>query len=311
MAGLGVVVLLVRHIGAGQVLDLFGRVGWRFAVAAGIYTASIGVRAAALWRTVLTRRVRYSDVLRIRFAGEAVEMLTFTGPFLAEPAKGWLLTRRGMSTADAFAAVVTEYLLYTVVSAVLQMAALLLLLARGAVPHDLRAAAVIVLILSAAFLAAFSFAAITGIGLLVPILRASRVLIGARRADRAARDFGRVEEGILTFLHAHPVRLAEVFAIEAAAQLLLVVEIAVVFGALGFPVSWPDALVVEGGGKFAAIAFAFVPGQVGIAEGLYVWLSGAIGIPVAAGLTLALVRRVRALAVAAVGVFAMFETRTS
>src|SRR5207244_13119603 len=73
---------------------------------------------------------RSSDL--IRFAAEAVEMLTFTGPFLAEPAKGWLLTRHGVTAAQAFGAIAIEYLAYTLVSAWLATGALWLLLARHA-----------------------------------------------------------------------------------------------------------------------------------------------------------------------------------
>ena len=58
----------------------------------------------------------------------------------------------------------------------------------------------------------------------------------------------------------------------------------------------------EGGVKFVPIAFAFIPGQFGALEGVHALLAAAIGLPAAVGLTLALVRRMRGLLVAAVGV---------
>jgi hypothetical protein len=54
-----------------------------------------------------------------------------------------------------------------------------------------------------------------------------------------------------------------------------------------------------------AIAFAFVPGQLGASESVYALLADAIGLPPAAGLTLALMRRLRGLIVAAAGVVAL------
>src|SRR5205814_7426212 len=111
----------------------------------------------------------YSDVLRITLAGEAVEWLTLTGPFLAEPAKGWLLGRRGIRTASAFAAVITEYLLYSGVSSVVGVFALSLLLSRDLLPAPLRPVAALITIVMVAFLAAIAFASLTGIGLIVPI----------------------------------------------------------------------------------------------------------------------------------------------
>jgi hypothetical protein len=300
--GLSVVGFLVWRTGPRFVWTMLRRAGWSFMPFMAIYAVHVTVRAAALWRTMLVGRVRFADVLRIRLAGEAVEMLTFTGPFLAEPAKGWLLTRRGVATADAFAAVVTEYLLYTVTSSWLALAALWLLLTRGTLPPRVQSGIVVVMALTVAFLVAFAFATITGIGLIVPILRGSRVLIGARRAEQAAHAFSRVEDAIIRFLHEHRARLTEVLAIETAAHLLLVLEIWIVLVTLGAPDSWNQAFVLEGGVKFVPIAFGFIPGQLGALEGVYALLAGALGLPPAVGLTLALLRRVRDLLAALAGV---------
>lgn len=302
--GFGIVVLLVWRAGVRMVADMLARVGWGFAAVAVTYAMQLAIRATALWRSILSGGVRYADVLRIRISGEAVEKLTLTGPFLAEPAKGWLLTRRGLAAADAFAAVATEYLLYTVASSWLAAIALSLLLVRGSLPTTLRPAAVVVLVLTIAFIGAFTFAATTGIGLIVPIVRGLGVVAGTSRAERAAEAIEPVERVLITFLHAHPARLAQVFAMEAAAQMLLMLEIWIVIAALGLPRRWTDPIVVEGGVKFVDIAFSFVPGQVGVSEGTFALLFSAIGLPSAAGLTLALVRRIRALLVAAAGLAA-------
>jgi hypothetical protein len=309
--GFTVAAVLVWRAGPRFVWAMVLRTGWSFVPFIAIYVLHVALRAAALWRTLLDGGVRFADVLRIRLAGEAVEMLTFTGPFLAEPAKGWLLTRRGLATADAFAAVVIEYLLYTVASSWLALVALWLLLARGTLPPRVQSGVVTVIALTIAFLLAFTFAAVTGVGLIVPILRLSRVVIGARRAEIAAREFARVEDAIIRFLHHHRARLSEVLAIETAAQLLLIFEIWIVLVALAVPRSWEQSFVLEGGVKFVPIAFAFIPGQFGALEGVYALLAGAIGLPAAVGLTLALLRRVRDLLVAAAGLVALtlFDNR--
>jgi hypothetical protein len=281
------------------------RVGWGGPVIVGLYAAHVGCRAAALWRSVIGGRVRYVDVLRIRLSGEAVEMLTFTGPFLAEPTKGWLLKQRGLSTASAFAAAATEYLLYSVLSSCLAVTGLSLLLVRGTLPPAVRPAAVLVMAIAIAFLGAVTVAATTGVGLIVPMLRASRLFVGARRAQRAAEAFRGIEEVLVTFLHAHPKRVAEVLAIDAVAHAMLMGEIWILLARLGFERSVSSLLIVEGGVKFIGVAFAFVPGQVGASEVAYQVLAGAIGLPAAAGLTLALVRRMRSLLAAAAGVAAL------
>jgi uncharacterized membrane protein YbhN (UPF0104 family) len=88
-------------------------------------------------------------------------------------------------------------------------------------------------------------------------------------------------------------------------QALLVAEIWVMTRALGAPPSWGDATIIEGGIKFVSIAFAFVPGQFGASEGVYALIADAIGLPAAVGLTLTLVRRLRGVLVAAIGVVAL------
>src|SRR2546423_879153 len=99
--GVAVLVLLVRRVGTATIVGLFGRLGSKLAIVGALYLAHVVVRATALWRTVSSHGVSYRRVLQVRFSGEAIEMLTFTGPFLSEPAKGWLLMQRGLSGVEA------------------------------------------------------------------------------------------------------------------------------------------------------------------------------------------------------------------
>jgi hypothetical protein len=308
IVGLGVAVLLVRHVGFWIVVGMIFSVGWALLAVAAVYATHVAIRALALWRVVLPHAVPYQDVLRIRLSTEAVEMLTFTGPFLAEPAKGWLLIRRGMPTAAAVAAVIAEFLLYTAVSSAVAIVGILLLLRRHAVPTAARPVAIVVLVVMAGFVAACAFASMTGVGLIVPTLKALRGVIG-RKAVSAAEQFLEIENLIIEFLHDQRRRLLEVLAIETAAQALLVVEMWIVVAALGFSISWIDSLTLEGGVKFVGVAFAFVPGQLGASESTYGFLARTIGLPVAAGVTVAIVRRLRALPVAVLGLFVGASTR--
>ena len=59
------------------------RIGWRFFVVALLYALHLAVRGYAIWRVLPRAALPLAEVVRIRFAAEAVEMLTFTGPFLA------------------------------------------------------------------------------------------------------------------------------------------------------------------------------------------------------------------------------------
>jgi len=119
--------LLVR-LGAAGIASLLLRVGWRFGLIAAIYAGHQMVRTFA-WRkcSIVSRPLSYWDMVKIRISGEAVQFLTFTGPFLAEPAKMWVLQRRGFGTKQAVAATFCEYLLYNISSAAIAVAGLMYL----------------------------------------------------------------------------------------------------------------------------------------------------------------------------------------
>jgi uncharacterized membrane protein YbhN (UPF0104 family) len=157
----------------------------------------------------------------------------------------------------------------------------------------------------AAFLGAVCFAAISGIGLIVPIVQASGALIGRSRAVRVVQAIDPVERVLVSFLHERRARLAEVLAIDAAGHALLITEIWVALTALGVPFSIHDPLIIEGGAKLIGLAFFFIPGQVGASESVYAVLVRAVGLSASVGLTLALVRRLRSLCVASAGLLAL------
>ena len=62
--------------------------------------------------------------------------------------------------------------------------------------------------------------------------------------------------------------------------------------------------MIEGSAKLVAFVFFFVPAQLGATEGSNALIFPIIGLPIAAGVTLALVRRVRSLCIAAIGIAA-------
>jgi hypothetical protein len=116
-AGLAALVLIVRHIGPATIAGLLRQVGWSFLTIAVIYAGHTALRGVALWQTLPAGELPLADVVAIRFGTEGVEMLTLTGPFLAEPAKAWLLHRRGIDGPAAVGAVAAEFLLYNLTAA--------------------------------------------------------------------------------------------------------------------------------------------------------------------------------------------------
>jgi uncharacterized membrane protein YbhN (UPF0104 family) len=250
--------------------------------------------------------VPFGDLLRIRLSGEAVQFLTFTGPFLAEPSKAWLLERRGLALSEGFAATTAEYLIYTSVSAAMLIAGLSLLVARGELAGALATAARAIVAIAVVFLAIAAVAVARRIYLIGGVLAwLGRLPAVGWRLRLDATAVRSVENLLLEVLREQPARVARIALYEIAAQALLVTELAWILALTGFPSSFVTAFLIESSSKFTSMAFFFVPGQVGASEGVLAVFFAAVGLPASAGVAAALVRRVRSVTVAALGLAAL------
>lgn len=292
---------IVYAMGPARIAEIIRASGWTFVWMILLYGAHIALRGFILWRSLPPRSLPLRDVLRIRFAAEAVEMLTFTGPFLAEPAKGWMFVRRGITISDAAGAIAFEYLTYTLVAADIALVALGVLLSRGAFSPASRGPIVVLAAGLALFTAGVCFAAVTGIGLLEPAVRFARPVLGARRAGRAADRVRAMETPLLRLLHGRSSRFGEAAIAQLLGHALLAMEIWLLFRSLGLAAGPAVAWIVEGGVKFINAAFFFVPGQIGAAEGVNALIVGSLGFAPAVGVALSLMRRARAAVIAGLG----------
>jgi len=102
-------------------------------------------------------------------------------------------------------------------------------------------------------------------------------------------------------LRNRPLRFLSILAIEFAAQALLVLELFLLLRTTGKPFSVLDPLLIEAATKFVGMAFFFIPGQVGAAEGTYALIFKTVCLSASAGFALALARRLRSILVDGVG----------
>ena len=313
LAGIAVFVYLLLHLGPRAVLEMLGRVGWGAVPIALAYTGYQCLRSAALTASVTSARpLGFRDALWIRLSGEAVQFLTFTGPFLAEPAKAWLLKGRGLTAVEGFAATLLEYLSYTFTAAALSIGALWWLLAHDMLAGGIRVAAVVILSVNVAFLVAAAFAISLRVHLLGAILeRVAALPVIRKRLRPNMTDVHRVEDLLLDVMHDRPARFARILLIESASHALHIVELYVIVRALALGAGIATATLIEGATKFIGLAFFFVPGQVGASEGVHTIIFELVGLPAVAGFTVPFVRRIRSIVVAALGLLGIsLLTRT-
>src|SRR5262245_16526465 len=187
-AGAAVLAGVVAHAGVSTVAAMLWQIGWSFALLAVLRAGYVALRAAALWRAVPGDVLSFRELWWIRLSTEAVEMFTLTGPFLAEPAKGWLLTRRGLSGVQAAGLVMLEFLLYTMITAWMAGVALWIVLVRDVLPPAMHGPIVAMLAAIGAATVAFIYVAVSGTGLIAPVVeRLVDWFGGGRGAAIAAR----------------------------------------------------------------------------------------------------------------------------
>jgi hypothetical protein len=307
IAGLIVSVYLVIESGPGEILALLLRIGWGFVPIAALYAGHQALRAWAL-RLSAARpgALAYADALAICFSGEAIQFLTSTGPFLAEPAKALLLGRRGLTKPEGFAATIGEYLAYTFVSAVLLASAMWYFVAWVDVAFALRNTAVALLVVSVVFLAVSAVAIANRIYLIGGVMKQlARLPVVGGRLRLDAEGVRRMEDLLLGVLRERPGRFVQVLLLEALAHALLVVELWWILRMSHVTSDFRRAFLLESASKFTGLAFFFVPGQVGASEGVNIVLFRALGLSGAAGVGVALARRVRSALAAGAGLAAL------
>jgi hypothetical protein len=302
--GGALLVLLLWRLGPSEILGALGQVGWYFVPVLLLGGAHHAMRALALRTCVLrSGRLSYGDALAIRLSGEAVQSLTLTGPVLSQPTKAWLLERHGLTLKEGFAAAITEYLICSFVTVGMAIVGLVYLVVRFAPPPLIAAPAIAIVGLLGAFLMASAVAIARRfylIGTIIAGLARIGILRGRLHPDMTW--INRMEDLLLIVLRDSPARFATVALIEVAAQVFLVAELFWLLRALDMATPAWFAFVIEGSVKVIGIAFLFVPLQLGVSEGMYALVFDTMGLSAAAGVALAFLRRIRALAIAGIGV---------
>jgi hypothetical protein len=303
LGGTALLVLLLWRLGPSEILDALGRIGWYFVPVMLLGGAHHATRALALHVCVLRPGLlRYRDALAVRLSGEAIQSLTFTGPVLAQPTKAWLLESHGLTLKEGFAATIAEYVICAFVTVGMAIGGLLFLLVRFEPPTAVAGVSLVLVCVFGTLLMLSAVAIVRRfylIGTIIKGLAHLGVLRGRLQPDMAW--IHRMEDLLLIVLRDSPKRFVTIVVIECAAQALLVIELLWLLHALELTVPASYPLVIESAAKTIGIAFLFVPLQLGVSEGAYAVIFDVMGLSAAAGFALAFIRRVRAVAVAGVG----------
>jgi hypothetical protein len=249
----------------------------------------------------------YGRAFSAFLAGDTAGTITPFGLLASEPTKVFL-TRHHLATRDSIASLAVENLLYSI--SVLAMIAVGLAVMLVTVP------------LSRGW--RWSIAgALVSIAVAAPI--AWRLMRGTWDERRGARSPWRerlaaARLAVVRFAAEQPGRLWRAFGFDAVFHLLAVIEVFLTlrwlllpgFGEAGLRPTLAQAIVFESLNRVIIVAFKFVPFRIGVDEALTGALAPILSLNPAAGVSLAVVRKVRGLFWAGVGliVIAAHPTRT-
>ena len=305
VSGVALLTLMFIRIGPGPILALIESIGFNLLIVVAVYGCHECVRALALSRClVFGDRPPFRQLLRIRFLAETVRVLTHTGPFLAEPARAWMLARQGLAGARAYAAAVSELIANSAVSAAATVFVVGYALSATNLGSELAVLSRVLFWASLIYTLAVVAALATRTYVIGGILRGMGALpVIGRRLKTDPRKVRDMEDAILHVLRDNPATLAQVVLLECLAQVILVFDNYWAIKSMGVAISMSTASLTEMLTKPVNIVQL-----VGITEGGYTFILGWLGMTAAVGFALSLVKRVRSLLVAAAGLVLLAQT---
>ncbi|HTM03042.1 MAG TPA: lysylphosphatidylglycerol synthase transmembrane domain-containing protein [Vicinamibacterales bacterium] len=293
-AALGGLLLLAwaaRRAGISDIVDGIRRVGWGLIPILGLGGLRFAVRAEA-WRLCapIDRRLTWRQAFTAFLAGDAVGNVTPLGLLASEPTKVFL-TRHHLATRESISSLAIDNLLYSASIVTMVGGSGVVLLLRVPLPDEWRkwGTVALAILLIAAIVFARLLRGSSGMGALIPV----------RWRERAAALRG----SVLEFSSGHPLRLWRVYALDLVFHALAVLEAFLALRwLLGAASPSPlQALLFEALNRVITVLFKFVPFRAGVDEVSSGGLAHLLGMDPATGVALAIVRKVRNLFWAGIG----------
>jgi len=301
--GASLFALLVWKVGARRLLGDVGAAGWGLLLPVAIGGMSHAVRTLA-WRLTLPgdcRPIPFWRLMGLRLIGEAGGQFGITGQLAGESARVWLISPvvpvpRGASS------VALDRGMFAIGGAILTVLGVVLALLTQPIPHALFA----FFGLLAAGLTAFLGSMALALHQEWPLLSAPSRLLQRFRVTKGfaggwQEAIRRVERTLFSFHRESPAAFWCSFALQLIAHGFAVAEVYSILWLLGKEPSVLLAFLIEALTKVVNLAGSFVPANIGTYEGGNMLILATFGLRGSTGLTLAVIRRLRALFWSALG----------
>ena len=290
--GVGLLAVMLATHGVGAVREILAQVGWQALI---VIAAHLPVTflATVSWQVLLPpdRRPPLSFLFRVRFIKEAVNALLPVAQVCGDVVRAKLSARNGLTLAEATASCIVDVLAGTVG---LVMFVLTSLIVAIVTLHDPRLAqaglALVGIVVAIAASAYVAHRAGVGRRLGQFSQRWTAVAGQVGALGEAFRGIGRQRNNLFASWAWH-----------MAAWIAGAFETYVSMWALGLNPTLLQALIVEGLAQTAKVVGFAIPGALGVQEGGYLLLGGAMGLQPDQALALSLLRRLRELTLGGIG----------
>ena len=280
--------------GLPAVLSTLGAAGWGLVLVALFHLLPLVLDAAAM--LVLFAPQPAASPMRnavlTRWAGESANSFLPAGQIGGPVLMARHLARRGMSMADAAAAITVTTTLQTVAQILFALLGVALIGAQGGhfSEHSLRVSALI----ASGFLAMQigGFYLLQRRGFFSKLIRVANRFAGQRDWSQWVSRAEAIDLAIQG-VYSRGGAVAASFFLSLVGWLVGTGEVYLVLVLLGHPVSWLAALLLESLGQAIRGAAFAVPGALGVQEGGYLLLAPLAGLPPDAALALSLGKRAR------------------
>ncbi len=291
--GTGLTVWLLARFGLGHVLELLHQAGWGIVLVIAFHLLQV-LFSAAGWRAIAGEappRPSLAGFFVLRWVREGVNNLLPVAQVGGEFVVARLLARRGMTLTRATACTICDLSIEMVTQILFTIAGLLTLLAllgRSQVTDEVVGG------IAVACLAALGFVGAQLLGLAGLVERGLTRLAGALGWHGMGELVG-LQQAI-TSLYRSPRNLSLALLHQSVSWLLGSVEVCLALHFLGHDASLGEGLVIESLAQAVKAASFIVPGALGISEGGFVVVGALFGLPPAVSIALALIKRLREIA---------------
>jgi phosphatidylglycerophosphate synthase len=303
LIGLLLLAHLVRRAGPSKILEGVLAVGWGLVLVIALAGLALAVRTWA-WRiTILDRgpRPSFGRMFALRLVSEAAGQAGVFGQVFGD---AWRIAELDaeLPLASRITSVALDRTLYTLsstmvtIAGVTSVAFLLPLPAKWALYAKIFASVLILTVCLAVLAVRRRWPLISG-----PANALGRIRGIADWVERKREAIESVEDRLLDFFHHSPAAFRLSFALQVTAHAAAVFEVYLILRLMGHPVAVSSALAIEGLTKLVNVIGMINPGNAGTYEGGNMLFARLLAMSGTAGLTLAVIRRVRALFWAAVG----------